>query len=83
MVQACHAALEMGLNFPSSHQHETLILLNVPDEVSLCHYYGILSPYGPVVFREPDLGGLVTAVAVTGPGGVLKKLFRSLSLFSV
>jgi hypothetical protein len=63
-VQAAHAAVEFALRFPGQVP-ETLVLLAAGDELELDFLIELLS--GDVAyctFREPDLGGSLTAVAL-------------------
>lgn len=63
-VQACHAAQAAGVLF-GANPHTSLVLCGVPSRLDLecvaeqMDYIGI--PYA--TFREPDLGGEVTALA--------------------
>lgn len=67
-VQACHACLEAGKQHPWQGEHPHLVLLTVPDEDSLRRWLGHVQAYKlkAVPFLEPDLGGSLTAFAVSG-----------------
>lgn len=84
-VQACHAALESGRQFPWVGDHPHLVLLNVPDEPSLNRWLEeVLSQpqFKVTPFREPDLNNSLTAIAVAGVSSKsLRHYFRSLPLF--
>jgi len=89
-VQACHACLESGKNFPWAGKHPHLVLVNVPDEPSLERWlHGVrqhdvgtrTSLFKVVEFREPDLNNSLTAIAVAGVcGKMLRSYFSALPL---
>jgi len=85
-VQAAHAALDWALAWPDLHAawargSNTLALLAVRDEAALyeigrrARQAGIAS----TAFREPDLGGALTAIALA-PGPEAERLCRKLEL---
>jgi len=67
-VQSAHAAVEYAARFPDV-AGGTLVMLAVPDEPSLHQVTAKLELFGVTVvqFREPDLGGALTAVSAAGP----------------
>jgi hypothetical protein len=67
IVQACHAAHESGLNFPSDNTL-SLVLCKAKNELSLMRQIDILRSNNipHVVFKEPDMNNEITALA-TGP----------------
>ena len=67
-VQSAHAAVEYAARFPDV-AGGTLVMLAVPDEPSLHQVAAKLELFDVVVerFREPDLGGVLTAVSAAGP----------------
>lgn len=77
-AQACHAVEEYQINVPGRRVDETVVLLQVDSierwmrklDVRDIKYYA---------FREPDLGGMVTALATYQDG----RLFKSLKLMGV
>lgn len=84
-VQSSHACLELGKQFPWTGEHPHLVLVTVPDEKALVELSLSLQSrsYSVVDFREPDLGGSLTAVAVSGVTGEARNAFRSLPLFKI
>lgn len=79
-VQAGHAVAEFLLRGPKSSWHNgTLVYLSVPDQERLRRWEDKLCdleiPY--TLFREPDLGNEITALAVTTQR---EKIFKSLQL---
>lgn len=83
-VQAAHAAIQFGEEFPSIHQNwfktsNTLALLTAKDEQALGVIYRRAMdrdiPAAP--FHEPDRGGEMTAIAL-GPQG--RQLTKNLPL---
>jgi hypothetical protein len=72
-VQAAHAALAFAIRHPQfagewDAASGTLVLLAAEDELALCWLLDRASRDGSlaVPFREPDLGGALTAVALLG-----------------
>ena len=66
-VQAAHAALSFAVTYPEVtldwHEHgQVLVLLAAPDERWLALAELRLDGYRTVSFREPDLGGQLTAI---------------------
>ncbi len=86
MVQACHACLEAARAFlPSDHEHPSLIVCGVRDEVRLGRWLDRLRAAG-VGFRaffEPDLGGRLTAATTEPLRGTQRDVFRDLTLLTV
>jgi hypothetical protein len=83
-VQAAHAAIEFAVTYPSltSSWHSasnTLVVLAVPDELALgwLDQDARASGLRAARFREPDLGGALTAVAIEPAG---HRLLRRLPL---
>jgi hypothetical protein len=83
-VQAAHAGLALAVKHGTlvdqwDADGGFLIILAVPDELALCWLLADAGRDGQlaVPFHEPDLGGALTAVALTG--GALP-LVRKLSL---
>ena len=83
-VQAVHAARQFAFEHAEVEQRwfdtsNTLALLAVPDEVSLLELLELAGRSGArvSVFREPDLGGAATAIAVE-PGAKGRRLCRRL-----
>lgn len=73
--QAGHAVAAWLLEYgQGSWRNNTLIYLQVRDEVELLEWYGKL---GCVGFREPDIGDQLTAIIHLSDG----KVFRKLKLF--
>lgn len=76
LAQACHAVRELSLEHPEDAEGENLVVLEVPDEAGLERLAA--SVPGPLkAFREPDLGGALTALAVTGEA---RRMLSSLPL---
>lgn len=80
LAQACHATREFGKHYPFIDVGENLVVLQVPNEselrsvVEACHGF-MVAP-----FHEPDLGGEMTAVAISGAAkGRLRRLSLALS----
>lgn len=75
-VQACHAVRDFSLSFPEEGA-DTLVLVNVPDEAALeqvrvrCRRTGIRH----AAFREPDLGDVLTSVAIAPEGRSICRRF--------
>jgi len=72
-VQAAHAALAFAVTHPGhaaawSRAGGFLILLAAPDEAALHDLAARAAGCPAAAFREPDLGGALTAVAVHGAG---------------
>lgn len=72
-MQAAHAALAFAIRYGElADQWDaisgTLVLLAAEDELALCWLLDHVTRDGDlaVPFREPDLGGALTAVAVLG-----------------
>jgi len=69
-VQACHAAIEAARHslIPTSDEHPHLVLCGISSELALAGVVARLSRLAidHRVFREPDLGGQLTA-ACTQP----------------
>jgi hypothetical protein len=77
-AQACHAVEEYQIHVPGRRSDETVVLLQTDNierwmrklDMRDIQYYS---------FREPDLGGMVTALATYQDG----RLFKSLKLMGV
>jgi hypothetical protein len=86
VVQACHACLEAARAFlPSDHEHPSLVVCGVCDEVRLGRCLDRLRAAG-VPFRaffEPDLGDQLTAAATEPLRGRQRDVFRDLPLLTV
>lgn len=67
MAQACHVTREFTLAYPEEDVGENLVVLHARDEAELAR---LLVSSDPLclskAFREPDLGGAMTAVAFSG-----------------
>jgi hypothetical protein len=76
MAQACHVTRKFSHDWPDDHVGESLIVLEAPpDELwPLALRAGSISCS---CFREPDLGGALTAVAL---GSGARRLVSSLPL---
>lgn len=65
-VQACHAVIEAARHslIPSADEHPHLVLCGVASELALTGVVARLSRHAIAhrTFREPDLGGQLTAV---------------------
>lgn len=81
LAQACHAVREFVDEHPGAEEKigENLVALNVADELALWRLTERVREQGvPVtLFREPDLGGALTAAAM---GSAAQKLLSSLPL---
>lgn len=77
-VQACHAIRAFTQEHPEDRS-DTIVLLAVPDEDSLCSVFRDAERLGADVeiFREPDIGDQATAVAISCEG---RRSCRSLPL---
>lgn len=81
VAQACHATREFTLRHPDVDVGENLVVLEVPSEQDLQAITERCFFCASTPFFEPDLGGQMTAVAVSGAA---KPMLRSLPLaFSV
>ena len=85
-VQAAHAAIEFQYEHPQiakdwNTHSKYLVFLSVPDEPSLLNLLEKFKKEDLAysVFREPDIGNQVTAIAVE-PGEKSKKLCSNLPL---
>lgn len=68
-AQAVHAAVEISLRHPEivrrwHAESNNVVVVAAPDPSTYLGSDGCTS----VVFREPDLGNIVSAVALLGPG---------------
>lgn len=81
-VQAAHALADFSVAHPDAfrewHQHNYLVFLSVADEAELQGLHDRLSAAGcPVTsFREPDMGGALTAVCAGGHPAVRRETAR-------
>lgn len=70
MAQACHAARAFAVENPWANDKagENLVVLSVPNELELWRLTARVSERDIMLtlFREPDLGGALTAAAFTG-----------------
>jgi len=85
VVQACHACLEAARAFlPPAHEHPSLVVCGVRNEAGLARSLAALSRAGIRcrAFREPDLGGQVTAVATEPVSGAARRFFRKYRLLN-
>jgi hypothetical protein len=83
VVQACHACLEAARAFlPPEHEHPHLVVCGVRDEASLGSCLDDLRRAGVRfrAFREPNLGGELTAAATEPVRGTQRLLFRDCRL---
>lgn len=85
-VQAAHALLEasrQGL-FDALEEHPHLVLCGVSDPQSLQAEIQLLQKLGTkfTVFREPDLGNQVTAVATEALNSKARRQLRHLRLLT-
>jgi hypothetical protein len=79
VVQACHAAIEAARAFLSPGQeHPFLVVCGIRDEPRLYHCLDQLTGAGVrlCAFREPDLGGQLTALATEPIHGRKREVFR-------
>lgn len=78
MAQVAHACTEFALNHPEKASSTPVgVVLGVPGEAELLAWEHVAALDGPyVLFREEDLGGETTAIAVVSDG----EKFRSLPL---
>jgi len=74
-AQVGHALIEWACTH--GRPPDNLVVLAVDDEPTLLGLANRLAPLGPVVFREPDLGGEATAIAV---GPAARRLLSSIPL---
>jgi hypothetical protein len=85
VVQACHACLEAARAFlPSDHEHPSLVVCGVRDDVRLGRCLDRLRAAG-VRFRaffDADLGERLTAAATEPLRGQQRHLFRDLRLLA-
>ncbi len=83
-VQSAHAAVEVARkgHIPPSDPVPNLVLLGIASESELESIADSLSPLGieSVSFREPDLGGSLTAVATAPVSHGLRRHFRRFKL---
>ena len=79
LAQACHAAREFAADYPGDLAGENLVALSCPNELSLWRLTddARLACVPVTPFREPDLGGELTAAAF---GNNARKLLSSLPL---
>jgi hypothetical protein len=83
VVQACHASLDAALAFPSAFsEHPNVIVCGIRDEPRLIRCLDRLERSGVRCrsFREPDLGGQLTAVATEPVRADGRRLFRQFQL---
>jgi peptidyl-tRNA hydrolase len=85
-TQATHAAINFTFEHPARaspwfKESNTLVLLQVPDEYALKQLTWKAEDRGIsfTAFREPDIGNLITAVALE-PGEQTQKLVKNLKL---
>jgi hypothetical protein len=86
VVQAAHACLEAARAFlPSDHEHPSLVVCGVRDEVRLGRWLDRLRAAGIRLraFFEPDLGDQLTAAATEPLRGAQRHIFRDLRLLTV
>lgn len=84
-VQSAHAAIDFQHQYPKIakkwHKSNYLIFLSVLDENELLKYISIFKKFNlkHTIFREPDIGNEITAVAVQ-PSVLVKALCKDLPL---
>jgi peptidyl-tRNA hydrolase len=85
-VQAAHAAHQFCVDFPTEfaawfERSNTLAMLTVPDEQALRQLADLADDWDLKLsmFREPDLGNALTALALE-PGSGTRRLCRNLPL---
>lgn len=84
-VQSAHAAIDFQYQYPKIakkwHKSNYLVLLSVSDEKELTKYISIFKKFNlkHTIFREPDIGNEITAVAVQ-PSILLKHICKNLEL---
>ncbi len=74
LAQVAHVAIEHAAEYEVD---DTVIVLTVPDEVSLCRLAlnSVYRGYETTWFEEPDLDGAITAIAIHAAAkSLLKKL---------
>lgn len=83
-VQACHAVLEStrAMPLPRDAEHPHLVLCQVPNQAHLLKCQDHLSKSGiaHTVFREPDIGNELTAIATERLTGDQRKVLRRYQL---
>lgn len=78
-VQSAHSIAESARTWPKEMRHPNFVLCGCDSESELERIHAVLeSGYGIRchAFREPDLGGTLTAISTEPDGGVRRKLSR-------
>lgn len=79
-VQSAHAAIESGRRYlKEGEEHPSVIILIVKNERKLIELQDKI-PYDHVVFREPDIGNQVTAIATKPLVGEEREFFKRYQL---
>jgi hypothetical protein len=81
LVQSCHAIREFDAKYPDYKSIANLACLSAPDEVALDNLIGDCISEGirHAIFREPDVGDQITAIAIE-PGERSRRLLSRLPL---
>jgi len=81
-VQSCHAAIEMArmyMNGTETHPH--LVLCNTDEQtIEKLLYKAKQKEIKTYIFREPDIGNIITAFSTTPIKGDKRKVFSNLKL---
>lgn len=77
MVQASHAAILLGKQYPTDLEHPRLVVIGATDD-ELCRVQFRLNAAGIryFVFQEPDLGDKITAIVTAPVFSDDRKFFR-------
>lgn len=78
-VQAAHAALAFAVRHPDTitswdHRNGSLLLLAASSELELHRLLAVTGSLPAAAFREPDLDGQVTAIAIHDAARLCSKL---------
>lgn len=81
LAQACHATREFGNLYPFCDVGENLVVLQAQDETELRTIVEGCRGFLVAPFHEPDLGGEMTAAAISGAAkGRLRRLPLAFSI---